>query len=64
MFNLNTVGVSTFNDSLTVKFSKEEIENVILANAEVISKLQGKPPKRVIVIPGKIINLVLVCIIF
>nr|WP_315142344.1 type ISP restriction/modification enzyme [uncultured Flavobacterium sp.] len=29
LFNLNTVGVSTFNDSLTVKFSKEELLNVI-----------------------------------
>ena len=43
---------------LSLELNKEEIENVILANAEVISKLQGKPPKRVIVIPGKIINLV------
>jgi len=43
---------------LSLELNKEEIENVILANSEVISKLQGKPPKRVIVIPGKIINLV------
>ena len=38
--------------------SKEEIENIILANPEVISKLEGDSPKRVIVVPGKIINLV------
>ena len=43
---------------LSLELNKEEIENVILANAEVISKLQGKPPKRVIVVLGKIINLV------
>tara|TARA_R110002049_G_scaffold309094_1_gene516811 strand:- start:2506 stop:5691 length:3186 start_codon:yes stop_codon:yes gene_type:complete len=29
LFKLNTVGVSTFNDGLTVKFSKEELLNVI-----------------------------------
>ncbi|RTZ09849.1 DNA methyltransferase [Flavobacterium sp. GSP27] len=29
LFSLNTVGVSTFNDGLTVKFSKEELLNTI-----------------------------------
>jgi leucyl-tRNA synthetase len=44
---------------LSLALTKEEIENIVLANVDVISKLQGKPPKRVIVVPGKIINLVL-----
>ena len=43
---------------LSLALNKEEIENIILANPEVISKLEGESPKRVIVIPGKIINLV------
>ena len=43
---------------ISLALNNEEIENIILANAEVISKLEGKSPKRVIFIPGKIINLV------
>ena len=43
---------------LSLALNKEEIENIILANPEVISKLEGESQKRVIVIPGKIINLV------
>jgi leucyl-tRNA synthetase len=43
---------------ISLALNNEEIENIILANAEVISKLEGKSPKRVIVITGKIINLV------
>ncbi|MDB9712218.1 leucine--tRNA ligase [Flavobacteriaceae bacterium] len=44
---------------LSLGLSKEEIEKIILNNPQVISKLEGEPPKRVIVIPGKIINLVI-----
>jgi len=43
---------------ISLALNNEEIENIILANTEVISKLEGKPPKRIIIIPGKIINLV------
>ena len=43
---------------ISLALNNEEIENIILANAEVISKLEGKSPKRVIIITGKIINLV------
>ena len=43
---------------ISLALNNEEIENIILANAEVISKLEGKTPKRVIIITGKIINLV------
>ena len=47
-----------FLKSFSLELNKEEIEKIILDNAEVISKLEGKSPKRVIVIPGKIINIV------
>ena len=43
---------------LSLALNKEEIEKIIITNPDVISKLEGKSPKRVIVIPGKIINLV------
>jgi leucyl-tRNA synthetase len=43
---------------LSLDLNKQEIEKIIINNPDVISKLDGKSPKRVIVIPGKIINLV------
>ena len=43
---------------LSLDLNKQEIEKIIITNPDVISKLEGKSPKRVIVIPGKIINLV------
>ena len=43
---------------LSLDLNKQEIEKIIITNPDVISKLEGKYPKRVIVIPGKIINLV------
>ena len=39
--------------------SKEEIEAAILSDEIFIKKLEGNKPKRVIVIPGKIINFVI-----
>ena len=43
---------------LSLDLNKQEIEKIIITNPDVLSKLEGKSPKRVIVIPGKIINLV------
>ncbi len=39
-------------------FSKEQIEEAALANEVVQKWLEGKPPKKVIVVPKKIVNLV------
>ena len=41
------------------KYTKEEIEAAILSDEIFIKKLEGNKPKRVIVIPGKIINFVI-----
>jgi leucyl-tRNA synthetase len=38
---------------------KEEIEKVVLASEIVLKWSEGKPPKKVIVVPGKIVNVVL-----
>ena len=40
-------------------FSKDEIEAAILSDENFIKKLEGNKPKRVIIIPGKIVNFVL-----
>lgn len=38
--------------------SKEEVEAQVLANPEVQAKLEGKAPKKVIVVPKRIVNIV------
>jgi len=38
---------------------KEEIEKQVLAAEAVLKWTEGKPPKKVIVVPGKIVNVVI-----
>lgn len=38
--------------------SKDEVEKEVLANEDVIKWLEGKPLRKVIVVPGRIVNLV------
>jgi leucyl-tRNA synthetase len=37
----------------------QEVEVAVLANADAQKWLEGKTPKKVIVVPGKIVNIVL-----
>ncbi len=41
------------------ELSKEEVEAAVLANPEVQQRLEGKAPKKVIVVPKRIVNIVL-----
>ena len=52
-------GKLKYKIELSTSLSKEEIEKEILADEVFIKKLNGQKPKRVIVVPGKIINFVL-----
>ena len=52
-------GKLKYKIELPTNLSKEEIEKEILADKVFIKKLNGQKPKRVIVVPGKIINFVL-----
>jgi leucyl-tRNA synthetase len=38
--------------------SKKDIEAAVLAHEKTQAQLQGRTPKKVIVVPGKIINIV------
>ena len=38
--------------------SKEDIEKTVLAHEKTQEQLQGRTPKKVIVVPGKIVNIV------
>ena len=41
-----------------VALSKEDVETQVLANPEVQQRLEGKAPKKVIVVPKRIVNIV------
>ena len=47
-----------FTLELSLDLSKEEIEKAVLAHEKTIAQLEGRTPKKVIVVPGKIINIV------
>ncbi len=51
-------GKTRTNLELSLSLCKDEIEKAVLADAEVQKWLDGKPPKKVIVVPGRIVNLV------
>ncbi len=45
--------------TISLSLSKEEIEKEVMTSAEIIKWLNGQAPKKVIVVPGKIVNIVL-----
>ena len=44
--------------SVAAEISKEELEKLALENAEIVAALDGKSPKRVVVVPGRLVNFV------
>ena len=51
-------GKMRFKMELPLDMSKEDIETAVMANPKTIQQLDGRVPKKVIVVPGKIINIV------
>ena len=51
-------GKVRFKLSLSAELSKEDIEEFILKNDKVLAQLNGNNPKKIIVVPKKIINIV------
>jgi leucyl-tRNA synthetase len=51
-------GKMRFTMELSLNLSKEDIEKAVLANEKTQDQLQGRTPKKVIVVPGKIVNIV------
>ena len=47
------------NLNFSLDLSNEEVEKSVLASAEIQKYLEGKPPKKVIVVKGKIVNVVI-----
>ena len=51
-------GKVRFTLELPADMDKAEVEKTALANEQTIKQLDGKPTKKVIVVPGKIVNIV------
>lgn len=51
-------GKMRFTMELPLDLSKDEIEKAVLENEKTQDQLQGRTPKKVIVVPGKIVNIV------
>ncbi|MBU2939028.1 leucine--tRNA ligase [Lacinutrix sp. C3R15] len=51
-------GKMRFTLELPMDMSKEEIEKTVMAHEKTIAQLDGRTPKKVIVVPGKIVNIV------
>ena len=51
-------GKMRFTLELPLDYSKDEIEAAVMAHDKTQQQLQGRTPKKVIVVPGKIVNIV------
>ncbi len=51
-------GKMRFKLSLSAELSKEEIEEIVMKDEKAIQQLDGAKPKKIIVVPKKIINIV------
>lgn len=51
-------GKTRFNFEMPLKLSPQEIEKLVLEHADTAKYLEGKTPKKVIVVPKKIVNIV------
>ena len=51
-------GKMRFTLELSLDLSKEEIEKMVMKHEKTILQLEGRVPKKVIIVPGKIVNIV------
>lgn len=51
-------GKMRFKLNLPLDLSKEEIEKIVMEHEKTQAQLQGRTPKKVIIVPGRIINIV------
>jgi len=47
-----------FTLELPLDMSKEDIEKTVMAQEKTQTQLAGRTPKKIIIVPGKIINIV------
>jgi leucyl-tRNA synthetase len=51
-------GKMRFTLDLSLDLSKDEIEKIVMADDRTQKQMEGRTPKKVIVVPGKIVNVV------
>ncbi|WP_339875630.1 leucine--tRNA ligase [Olleya marilimosa] len=51
-------GKMRFTLELPMDMSKDDIEKTVMAHEKTIAQLDGRTPKKVIIVPGKIVNIV------
>ncbi|MCL7752177.1 class I tRNA ligase family protein [Polaribacter sp. Z022] len=51
-------GKMRFTLELPLDMSKDEIEKTVMAHEKTIAQLDGRTPKKIIIVPGKIVNIV------
>lgn len=51
-------GKMRFTLDLSLDLSKDEIEKIVMSEERTQAQLQGREPKKIIIVPGKIINIV------
>jgi len=51
-------GKMRFTLDLPMDLSKEQIEEIVMAHEKTKAQLDGRAPKKVIIVPGKIVNIV------
>ncbi|HEY4629032.1 MAG TPA: class I tRNA ligase family protein, partial [Flavobacterium sp.] len=51
-------GKMRFTMVLPLDLTKEQIEEIVMKDERTIKQLEGRTPNKVIIVPGKIINLV------
>ena len=52
-------GKMRFKIEMALDLSKQQIEEIVINNERAIKHLSGKTPKKIIVVPGKIVNIVI-----
>jgi leucyl-tRNA synthetase len=52
-------GKVRFKISLAATLSSKEVEDIVMIDERAVQVLEGKAPKKVIVVPGKIVNIVI-----
>ncbi|MBP6334900.1 MAG: hypothetical protein KA444_05455, partial [Bacteroidia bacterium] len=58
-YPISVNGKTKFNLEIALSLNKEEVEREVLNAEEVQKLLGGQTPKKVVVVPGRIVNIVL-----
>ncbi len=58
-YPISVNGKTKFNLEISLALNKEEIEKEVLNADEVQKLLAGQSPKKVVVVPGRIVNIVI-----